>query len=118
MSAILTSIIKMFVAILPFVVVCLSAKKVNLPKADRSKQFIMPLVAIIYVIVAMLLMKPLNSGIIALFGWLPKLLGGLSILGGASSILSALLGGLNIKFWAFFISNIVIMTAYLSLKKT
>ncbi len=118
MSAILTSIIKMFVAILPFVVVCLSAKKVNLSKADRSKQFIMPFVAIIYVIVAMLLMKPLNSGIIALFGWLPKLLGGLSILGGASSILSALLGGLNIKFWAFFISNIVIMSTYLSLKKT
>ncbi|MBO5065457.1 MAG: hypothetical protein J6D06_05010 [Clostridia bacterium] len=117
MSAILTSIIKMFVAILPFVVICLSAKKVNLPKPDRSKQFIMPVVAIVYVIIAMILIRPLNTAVIALFGWLPKLLGGLSILGGLSSILSALLGGLNIKFWAFFISNIVIMSAYLSLKK-
>ena len=75
MSAILTSIIKLFVAILPFVVTCLAAKKVNLPKPDRSKQFIMPIVAIGYVIVAMFLMKPLNSGIILLFGKLPALLG-------------------------------------------
>ena len=81
MSAILTSIIKLFVAILPFVVICLSAKKVNLPKADRSKQFIMPVVAIVYVVIAMLFMKPLNNGIISLFGKLPALLGALGFLG-------------------------------------
>ena len=118
MSAILTSIIKLFVAILPFVVTCLAAKKVNLPKPDRSKQFIMPIVAIGYVIVAMFLMKPLNSGIILLFGKLPALLGLLGIFGGFGPLLSTLLSGFNIKFWAFFISNIVIMTTYLSFKKT
>ena len=118
MSAILTSIIKLFVAILPFVVTCLAAKKVNLPKPERSKQFIMPIVAIGYVIVAMLLMKPLNSGIVLLFGKLPTLLGVLGIFGGFGPLLSTLLSGFNIKFWAFFISNIIIMTTYLSLKKT
>lgn len=107
----------MLIAILPFVLICLSAKKVNLSKPDRSKQFIMPLVAIIYVIVSMFLMKPLNNGIIALFGKLPILLGGLKFLGGAGSILSSLLGGLNIKFWAFFISNIIIISVYLSVKE-
>ena len=35
---------------------CLLAKKVNLPKPERTKQFPMPIVAIIYVIVAMIFM--------------------------------------------------------------
>ena len=49
----LLNIVKLLVAILPFVLLCLESRKVNLPKPDRSKQIFMPVVAVIYAIIAM-----------------------------------------------------------------
>ena len=66
------NIAKMILAILPFVILCFASKKVNLPKTDRSKQFLMPVIALIYVIVAMILMNSINEWLIKLINNLPK----------------------------------------------
>lgn len=121
-------IAKMVVAILPFVLLCLASKKVNLPKPDRSKQFFMPVIALIYVIVAMILMNSINVWLINLINNIPKWISELgsfpflpSIIGGVfekiGGFLNTLLQKLNLNFWIFFIANTVMILVYMSIKK-
>ncbi len=122
------NIAKMILAILPFVILCFASKKVNLPKPDRSKQFLMPIIALVYVIVAMILMNSINEWLIKLVNNLPKWI---SALAGHSwmptpigtafthigSFLSSILAKLNLNFWVFFIANTVIILAYIFIKR-
>ena len=62
----LISFLKMIAAILPFAVLCLSSVKVNYDKADRSKQYFMPVVTLVYVAVTMIFMNQINSGLLKL----------------------------------------------------
>ena len=122
------NIAKMILAILPFVILCFVSKKVNLPKSDRSKQFLMPVIALIYVIVAMILMNSINEWLIKLinnlpkwisalagFSWLPAQVG--AVFTQIGSFLSSLLSKLNLNFWVFFIANTVMILAYMFIKK-
>lgn len=128
MINVLMPIIKLIIAVLPIVMLCLLAKKVNLPKPERTKQFPMPIVAIIYVIVAMIFMDKICQGLLTLIGGLPgKIMSLIPLLGlvgklssafsGAGSLLSSILSSLNLELWVFFIANAVIMLAFVSLKK-
>lgn len=118
----------MILAILPFVALCFASKKVNLPGSERSKQFAMPIIALVYVIVMMLLMDSINDGLmsfinnipkwitkLASFSWMPTQIG--SVLGYISNFVTSILNELNLGFWIFFISNTVMITAYLAIKK-
>lgn len=107
----------------------LFAKKVNLPKPERTKQFPMPIVAILYVIVAMLFADRICQGLLTLIGGLPaKILSLIPLLGlvgklssafsGAGSLLSSLFSTLNLELWVFFIANALIMVVFISLKKS
>jgi len=122
------NISKMVLAILPFVALCFASKKVNLPGPERSKQFAMPIIALVYVIAMMLLMDSINDGLIsfinnipkwitklASFSWMPAQIG--SVLGYVSNFITSILKNLNLGFWIFFISNTVMITAYLAIKK-
>lgn len=128
MIKIILSIAKMMLAILPFVILCFASKKVNLPKPDRSKQLFMPIIVLIYVIVAMILMNSINEWLIKLINNLPKwilALAGFSwmpaqvtaILTQIESYLSSLLAKLNLNFWIFFIANTVMILVYIFIKK-
>ena len=65
------SIIKMLVAVLPFVFFSLVNNKTNLDKPERSRQFVMPIFAVVYVIAAMLLMDWLCDWLLKLINAIP-----------------------------------------------
>ena len=123
------NIIKMFLAILPFLILCIVSCKVNLPKTERSKQFPMPVIALVYVFVTMLLMDHINDWLIKLienipkwiaslgaFTWMPAQIG--SVFTQIASTIRSALAELNLHFWIFFISNTVMILVYLFVKKT
>lgn len=119
----------MVMAILPFAILCISSAKVNYEKADRSRQYFMSVVTIIYVVVTMVFINQINNGLLKLIDNIPKWIsafaGFLSFLGPVGNILNqiadiltSLIEKINMEFWIFFISNTVIITAYLGIKKT
>ena len=122
------NIAKIVLAILPFVILCFASKKVNLPKTERSKQFLMPIIALVYVIVAMILMNSINEWLIKLinnlpkwisalaaFSWMPPKVG--AVFTQIGSLLSLVLAKLNLNFWIFFIANTVMILVYMFVKK-
>lgn len=122
------SVAKMILAILPFLILCFVSSKVNFPKSERSRQFFMPIIALVYVIIAMLLMNSINEWLLKLihnlpkwvsslsgFSWMPEQIG--AVFTQVANSLSALLEKLNLNFWIFFISNTVIILVYLLIKK-
>lgn len=121
------SIIKMIIAILPFVVLCLASKKVNLPQSERSKQYAMPVISIVFSIISMALINPINNWLLKLIKNLPKWIRGLTGLSITSSLdpvinqisntVQSIIEKLNLNFWIFFISNTVIIITYLIIKK-
>lgn len=121
-------IVKLILAILPFVLLCLANKKNNLPKANRSKQFWMPVLAVIYVIVAMCLMQSVNEWLLALIrqisewitsladvSWMPESVG--DVLRQIGDFLRKSIRTLNLEYWIFFISNTVVLLVYQIFKK-
>lgn len=122
------SIFKMIIAILPFVVLCFVSIKVNLSKSERSKQFFMPIIALIYAVIAMLLMDNINDWLLKLikklpkwiallvgFSWMPEQIG--EIFSQIGLAVESLLNKFNMSFWIFFVSNTVIILVYLVIKK-
>ncbi|MEE1086668.1 MAG: transglutaminase-like domain-containing protein [Schaedlerella sp.] len=122
--------LKMLMALLPVLLLCLMGKRINLPKQDRNKQYLMPVVAVIYVIIMMILSEPLNVWLISFIQWIPKALAALGTfftgklpefisrgLLNLSASMSSFLDGLNLNFWIFFLANIVIMLLYFLVKK-
>ncbi len=124
----LLSILKMIIAILPFVVLCIASVKVNLPKPDRSKQFLMPIIALVYVVAAMLLMNNINEWLLKLiknlpkwitslvgFSWIPDQIN--AIFTQLGNLLASFLGKINLSFWIFFVSNTAMIVIYMVVKK-
>lgn len=127
MIEILIDLVKLIVAILPFVALCLASRKVNLGQADRSKQFFMPIVALIYVIVTMLLMNHISEWLLQLIdnipkwirsladiSWMPKAIG--KFISRFALMIRKLLQELNLNFWIFFIANVAIIAVYMIIK--
>ena len=121
-------IVKMVIAILPFVVLCLASRKLNLPKPDRSKQFAMPIITLVYVIVGMALLNSINVWLIKLINKIPKWISALAsipflpakignVFSQIGNYLTNLIAKLNLNFWIFFIANTVIVLAYMTIKK-
>ena len=113
-------IVKMLIALLPFLLLCYFDRKKNLPKQERSKQFVMPIIAVLYVITVMLIIDPINDWIIKIcnklpqwisslgqFSWMPEQVS--AFFAQIGTDLKSIIQGLNLKFWVFFISNAVIM---------
>lgn len=124
----LLSIAKMIIAILPFVLLCVYGAKVNYEKPDRSRQYFMPPVTFIYVVITMIFINRINDGLLRLIDnipkWISALAGFLSFLGPVGSILNqfadvitSLIEKINMEFWIFFISNTIIILVYLEIKK-
>ena len=122
------NIMKIVLAVLPFMILCFVSKKVNLGPAERSKQFIMPVVAPIYAVLMLLLLDPINTGIIkfinnipewinslASFSWMPDQIA--EFLKTASDTVASVIREANLAFWAFFISNTLIILVYLIVKR-
>ena len=120
---------KILLAILPFVALCFWNHKANLEKPDRSKQYLMPVIAVVYAVVAMLLMNSINTWLLEFIyaipewikdlagvSWMPDVVA--NILEKISEFIMNLFSKvLNLNYWIFFISNTVIMFVYILVKK-
>ena len=53
-------VIKMILGVLPFVFFCVISSKINLSKPNRGRQFLMPIITLVYCIVAVILFDKLN----------------------------------------------------------
>lgn len=120
-------IVKLLVALLPFVLFCLRNNKLNLDKPDRSRQFPMPVIAFIYIIVAMILMDNINDWLVDLINSIPAFFGKLAAIkwmpGAIAKIFVEIqkfirnfINHINLFYWIFFVSNTVIVVVYLALK--
>ena len=78
MTNTLINILKMCITLLPIAFLFFRNARVNLPKYDRSKQFIMPLVVVVYSAIAMILAVKITGWILALIRYLPKAIAGLA----------------------------------------
>lgn len=122
------NIAKLLLAILPLLLLCRASNKANLPKSERSRQFAMPVITLIYVITAMLLMDRINNWLLTLLNNIPKWISALAgvswmpdtignFINKIGSFFESILHALNMNFWIFFISNIVIIFVYVIFKK-
>jgi len=118
--------LKLMVALLPFLYLCRRNENANLDKSERSHQFLMPVVALVYTIVAMFFIGWLNEKLLWLVRQIPIWLMALAALlpekiGGLVAILAGWIANglraINLPFWIFFVSNCVIFLVYLIVKK-
>ena len=125
MIKILIFILKIAIAILPFLLLCLRSSKVNLDKTERSKQFFMPIIAIIFSFIAMFFMKWLNELLISLVEKIPLLIEWFGeffnesreekIVEFARKVRDYI-NSINLRYWMFYISNAIIIGVYLAHK--
>lgn len=121
-------IVKMLIAILPFVVLCIVNRKVNLPQIERNKQYLMPVITLVYLILSASLMTFIDNLILGFFDKLPGWISSVSDIswmpdkiGAFFTTIGDYVGkffqSLNLHFWVFFLTNTVIIILYLIIKK-
>lgn len=119
---------KMLIAVLPFVLLCIRARNVNLDKTERSKQVLMPVLAVVYTIAMMLTLDQFNNRLLEFIKNIPDWIRSLASLSwmpqdvvpaiqDVASVVKQVLDNLNLTFWIFYISNTVLMIGYLLLKR-
>ncbi|MBQ6022865.1 MAG: hypothetical protein IJL25_08055 [Clostridia bacterium] len=124
----IVTILKLIVAALPFIVLCLGSRKINLQKIERSKQFPMPAVALVYNIIIVCLLHRINEWLLGLFAhipvwiarladvsWIPNVLDNAFLK--AAEWIQKLFTSLNLNLWVFFAANALIILVYLFLKR-
>ncbi len=128
MTDTILTVIKMIIALLPFLILCFTAKKVNLADGERSKQFPMPAIALIYVIFAMIFLGEINDMLISFFHNLPLWIADFAnvqympdflreLILKLSAWVDNFIKSLDLNFWIFFISNAFILGVYMAFKK-
>lgn len=64
--------IKIVLGVIPFVILCLANSKINLNKANRSRQFLMPIITLIFCVLGVVFLDTVNTWIFKLFTLLGK----------------------------------------------
>ena len=121
-------ILKTVLAILPFVALCLLSKKINLNRNMRNRQFLMPVLALIFVIICLSLMRSATGWILDLLhmipnwirsllnaSWMPDQVEAVIRKYGAP-IFHDFLQKLDWNYWIFYIANTVAVIAYFIFK--
>ena len=119
---------KMLIAVLPFVLLCIRARNVNLNKPERSKQVLMPVLAVIYAIATMLSLDAINNQLqewirdipgwirsLTGLSWLPAALA--PVIRNIAEIVRQVLDNLNLDFWIFYIANFLLLAGYMLIKR-
>lgn len=124
---------KLLLCLLPFLLFALLNMKANLKKKYRSRQFLMPVLALLYCIVLTVFLGRINALLIALLHRIPSILAGagasvsswfdgaLSGVGGAirslGTLLEDVLGRVNPIYLALFAANTLFLLAHIILKR-
>ncbi len=95
-------VLKWIIWAVPFVLLCFAVKKTNLNKAERGKQFIIPIVAVIYCIVAIYFLEKINALLTSGIQFLAKFI--------------PMLRDFNISKYMIYISNIAILFVFMLIK--
>lgn len=133
MTELLMNFLKMLAVLSPFLFLTWRNTKVNVKQIERYKQFAMPFLALVYCIVAVILLTRVYdwaaeflfkvpawvNGIAAwLISILPEKLIALSQwINKASMAIQMFIVSLNIPFWAFYVANLLIMLVYIVIKR-
>ena len=96
------NIIKSLIAIAPFVICCLLIKKINLTPSNRGRQFAMPIIALIYCIVAAFYVDKINIWILDLMAYLTQYI--------------PFLGNFDWSYLLMYLSNFAIALAFAAVK--
>lgn len=128
MNDFIITVIKVAIAVLPLFFLCLMLNKTNFPKEQRNRQFFMPMFALLFSVIVMLFINPINEGLMSLINnisvwignlasveWLPDFISG--ALSGLSDWIENIIKSLNLQFWVFFISNYMCLIAYIIIKR-
>ena len=130
MTNTLSSLLRLLGSFVPFLLLILWDAHCNLKKPERSRQFLMPAVAIVFSLVMIVLLSRAGNLCVSLFQSVPRLLSRLSsllsggVLSGLGSALGALGSGLdgllqraNPVFLLLLALNTTAMAAYLVIKR-
>jgi len=98
----LINLLRVLLAIAPFITLLLLSGKVNLSKQNRYRHFILPLVALVYCVIAVLLADKINEWIVY---WISRL-----------GQFVPMLASFNFTKWLNYIFNAVIVAGFLILK--
>jgi len=98
----LRELLRILLALSPFIAILLLSGKANLSKPKRSRQFILPFVALVYCIIAVLLTNKIN-------GWITSVIARIGLF-------VPFIANLNLTKWLNYIFNAVIAGAFLTLK--
>ncbi len=101
MTAIL-HIVRALLYILPFVLLCVATRKLNLNKADRGQQFLMPVIALVYCILCLILMDDINHWIVLGINFFKKWV--------------PILGKINLTKYLIYIFNALLVLGFLLIK--
>ena len=55
---------------IPFILLCLAARKANLNKIDRGRQVLMPFIALLYCTIVAVILTQFHSLLIEIMGWI------------------------------------------------
>ena len=120
------TILYMLLMALPFILFALLNMKANLKKPIRHRQFLMPIFALIYCIVAVIFLQKINDALLQTVQKIPAAIDSLGRavpgeLGEKTRALALkideLLKHLNLNFWIFYISNAALMLIHVILKR-
>lgn len=92
------AIIRSLLSTLPFILMCLSLKKVNLSKTDREKQFLMIFIALIYSIIMIVFLDKLNHFLINFISFLGQYM--------------PIINNINISEYIIYIFNVAVILVY------
>jgi hypothetical protein len=99
---VLQELLRIALAIAPFIALLLLSGKVNLTPQNRSRQFILPLVAVIYCVIAVIFINRVNEWITSMIALIGQFVPAVA--------------KLNLTKWLNYIFNSVIVAAFLILK--
>ena len=124
MTNVLISALKLAIMLLPILFLCCRNNSANIQRSLRAKQFIMPVIAVIFAILVMALSPKLSEWVYTAIMAIPVLLyqlGAMLGLGGAltpvAAALLAFLNSLNWEIWLAYAVCFIAFWAYIILKR-
>jgi hypothetical protein len=117
-------ILKMAAFLAPIYLLSKDLLKVNLEKSERVKQFPMPILGLVYVILIMIYARRIREAILDFIYLIPRLIVQLGSLLKLTNIFNSVAAGvlsfikaINFEIWINFIICIVVMIVYIAFKK-
>lgn len=108
-------LLKMIVYIIPFLLICLFGKKVNIKKVHRSRQFLMPIISLLICAVGFYYIDDINQGILDFIYNIPARLQ--SVSPNLADSVNKIIRSINWSYWLFFVTNSIMMIAYYIIKR-